>query len=165
MKAALAVIALMLAAVPARAQDLGTLCELLPVKEHFTGADYVPGVDVHGNPVVSADVKAQAADMLDVIKIPVTIDLAQQIGQPLPAGTEMQAQVAMIEVHKDSRVVYNGQELTTQVYALCGKQPFDIEAAAGEPQKVAPEPEPAPEPETKPIQEPVEDDIIWGEGY
>lgn len=155
-------------AVPAWAQSRETLCGLLPVNERFAGADYVPGVDVSGKPVVPADVTAQAPGMIDVIRIPVTIDLVQQLGQQLPAGTEMDAQVAMVEIYRDSRVVYNGQDLTPQAYALCGKQLPDIEAAAGEPQKVTPPPA-APvskgEPEPPVQEQEPEDEIIWGEGY
>ena len=163
---------IMAMAAPAWAQSRETLCGLLPVQERFAGADYVPGVDVNGKPVVPADVGAQAPGLIDVIKIPVTIDLVQQLGQQLPAGTEMNAPVAMVEILRDGRVVYNGQDLTPQAYALCGKHLPDIEAAAGEPQKVTPPaatPAPKAEAEPAPVapaqeQEP-EDDIIWGEGY
>jgi hypothetical protein len=81
-------------------------------------ATYTPGVDVNGNAVVPADLKA-AAGANDVIKIPVTIDLAKSLTQNLPAGTEMDAAVSMIEIHKDGKVMYNGQDVTQQASAVC----------------------------------------------
>jgi hypothetical protein len=95
---------------PAFAQDSQALCKLM--------ATYTPGVDVHGNAVVPADLKA-AAGANDVIKIPVTIDLAKTLSQNLPAGTEMDAAVSMIEIHKDGKVMYNGQDVTQQASAVC----------------------------------------------
>jgi len=154
----LLIVLFMLAAftLPARAGNQEALCEVLPVKENFVGADYVPGVDVNGNPVVPADVKASANDILDVVKFPVTVDLAQQLNQQLPPGTEMDAPVAMIEVHKNSTVTYNGQDMTAEVYALCDKEPFNIEAANTAPEPVTPVPGPKPA---------AKEEIIWGEGH
>ncbi len=143
----------------AMAQNSRAVCEFLPVREHFLGADYVPGVDVRGNPVVPADVRARANSFVDVIKIPVTLDLAQQVNGRLPSGLALEAGVGVLEIHKDSRVLYNGEELSGPVYAYCGKEPFNIEATLREPEPVK-SPPPA-VPETKPEQE----EIIWGEAY
>lgn len=146
------------AAFPAWAQNKAALCQFLPVKEDFVGADYVPGVDVHGNAVVPADVKEQANGYVDVIRIPVTIDLAKGLNLPLPQGTEMNAPVSMVEVYKNSRVVINGKDITNDAYTYCGKTPFNIDAATVEPEKQPPVPV------TKPAK-PVKEDIIWGQGY
>ncbi len=166
MRTVLMALALGVLAFPAYAES-GALCEFLPVKEHFMGADYVPGVDVNGKPVVPADVKAQADSYVDIIKIPITIDLAQQLTQTLPQGTEMNAQVAMVEIHKDSKVIYNGQDVSARAYEICGKTPFNIEAASGEPEKVAPAPAPvpAPAPAAPTAQESEKEEIIWGEDH
>lgn len=141
-----------------QAQVNNAMCEFLPVKEHFVGADYVPGVDVDGNPVIPADVKQQADRYLDVIKIPVNIELVRNMGLDavVPAGTEMQGNFGVVEVHKDSTVKYNGEVITTQAYAYCGKQPFDIENAIPEPDT---QPEPAAEPQE--LVEGEKEDIIW----
>ncbi len=140
------------------------LCKFLPVKEHFVSADYVPGVDVKGNPVVPADVKAQANEYVDVIRIPVTVDMAQNLTQALPQGTEMNAAVAMVEIYKNSRVMMNGQDVTSAAYNHCGKEPFDIEKASVE--KVqAPTMPAVPVTPVVPSVKPEKEEIIWGEGY
>lgn len=129
--------------ISAHAAENQALCSFLPVKEHFVGADYVPGVDVNGKVVVPADVKAQANSYLDVIKVPVDIDLVEnlQLGTVVPEGTEMIANFGMIEVYKDSKVLYNGEDISDRAYAYCGKEPFDIESAAADdaPIDVAPD--------------------------
>jgi hypothetical protein len=115
---------------PAFAQDSQALCKLM--------ATYTPGVDVHGNAVVPADLKA-AAGANDVIKIPVTIDLAKTLTQNLPAGTEMDAAVSMIEIHKDGKVMYNGQDVTQQASAVCASATApaaDAAAQAGLPGEI-----------------------------
>lgn len=145
---------------PAFAQNKEALCEFLPVKEHFVGADYVPGVDVHGNAVVPADVKAQANSYVDVIKIPVTLDLAADFADVLPQGAEMDAQLTMIEIQKDSKVLVNGNDITDRAYAYCNKEPFDIHSASVEPEQVV-----IPEPIVVPEQKPEKEEIIWGEAY
>ena len=145
------------------AQNNTALCEFLPVKEHFVGADYVPGVDVHGNAVVPADVKARSNEFVDVIRIPITADIAENlaVGLALPDNVEMDAQLGMVEIQKDSRVLVNGKDLTKEVYTYCGKEPFDIHAASAAPETIPATPA---VPETKPEQKEPED-IIWGEGY
>ncbi len=139
---------------PAWAQNKEALCQILPVKEYFTSADYIPGVDVHGNPVVAADINAKAENFIDVIKIPVTIDLAAQLNQALPVGTELDAPVGMIEIYQTGRVVFNGKDLTSEIYALCGKKPESEQPVA----------KPVPVPVIHPVKE-LEEEIIWGEGY
>ena len=163
--------ALLTLPITAQAADNQALCTFLPVQEHFTGANYVPGVDVNGKPVVSADIKAQAGNSVDVIKVPVDIDIVQNLGlgTVIPEGTEMMANFGMIEVHKDSRVVYNGEDISAQAYEYCGKEPFNIEETSieGLPEQkpvVQPKAEVQPQtldPETKPGVVEGEDDIIW----
>ena len=94
--------ALLVFPISAQGAENQALCTFLPVQEHFTDANYVPGVDVHGRPVVSADIKAQAGNSVDVIKVPVDIDIVQNLGlgTVVPEGTEMMANFGMIEVHK-----------------------------------------------------------------
>jgi hypothetical protein len=136
------------APVPAFAQDSQALCKLM--------ATYRPGVDAQGNPVVPADINA-AVSQNDVVKIPVTVDLAKSLTQNLPAGTEMDAAVSMIEIHKDGKVLYNGQDVTGRATAICGSAPAqaadaapaDLTAPVDEPAAadiVAPAPAPAPAP-------------------
>lgn len=138
------------------AQNKEALCQILPVKEYFAEADYVPGIDVNGNAVRSADLKPASGNFIDVIKIPVTIDLAEQLKQPLPVGTELNAPVGMIEIYQKGRVVFNGNDVTNEIYTLCGKESFVLEKA----EHVQEEP-------IVQSEEPAElkEEIIWGKGY
>lgn len=101
---------------PAFAQDNGlALCKL---RGQQMATAYQPGVDVRGNAVVAADVNASPSMGLDVVRIPMTVDLAQRLGS-VPAGVEMAAANGMIEIHKDGRVSFNGQDMTEVAVVLC----------------------------------------------
>lgn len=110
----------LVAAAPAYAEtatkdsDLA-LCKLR--SQHLASA-YQPGVDVKGNAVVAADVNAAPATGLDVVRIPMTVDLAQRLGS-VPAGAEMKAATGMIEIYKDGRVTFNGQDMSEVAIVLC----------------------------------------------
>lgn len=84
------------------------------------GAEYQPGVDVNGNAVAAADVNGVLQAMPDIIRIPINIDLVNYIQQTLPLGTEMDTSLGMVEIHKDGRIFYNDQDITTQTQTLCG---------------------------------------------
>lgn len=110
----------LVAAAPAYAEtatkdsDLA-LCKLR--SQHLASA-YQPGVDVKGNAVVAADVNVAPATALDVVRIPMTVDLAQRLGS-VPAGAEMKAATGMIEIYKDGRVTFNGQDMSEVAIVLC----------------------------------------------
>lgn len=172
---------------PAFAQNDLALCRLRA--QHVAAADvtYKPGVDVHGNPVVPADLNAVPNMVPDVIKIPMNIDLAQRLGN-VPAGMDMKSEMGMAEIYRDGRVMYNGQDMTQQVAVVCGAAPVVNADAATPPPPVQPAsatlpphtlgqlplaPRPATagqeQQQTSPTQKPDDpaekDDIIWGQGY
>ncbi|MCB9991415.1 MAG: hypothetical protein H6867_08555 [Rhodospirillales bacterium] len=142
----------------AQAQINQAMCSYLPSNSgaHLAGANYVPGVDVRGNAVVPADVNAQVPGSVDVIRFPVTVDMAQQLTQTLTQGTEMQAPVMMVEIHTGGGVMIDGVDVTNNAYRLCGKVPPAITEAKM--------PEPVPPENTEPAAGQKEE-IIWGEGY
>ena len=124
---------------PVWAQNDLALCKLRAQHTASPGAAYQPGVDVHGNPVMPADVNAAPSMVPDVIRIPMTVDLAQRLGT-VPAGMELKADTGMVEIHKDGKVIFNGQDFTTQSVAVCGNEvPASAQAAIA----------PATEPPTK----------------
>ncbi|MCK6418513.1 MAG: hypothetical protein L6Q57_06205, partial [Alphaproteobacteria bacterium] len=88
------------------------------VVEHQPAPDvaYQPGVDVSGNPVVSADV-VPASVQNQPIEIPITIDFAQQLN--LPQDMEMSGRVAALTVYPDGKVAYNGHMLEPTTQTLC----------------------------------------------
>ncbi len=91
-----------------------TLAEYIPQ----AGVEYQSGVDVHGNNVVPADLNAAPIEMPDIMAIPLSFDLAQRLPDP-PQGMKADASVGFLEVHKDGRIVFEGRDLTPQVYAIC----------------------------------------------
>lgn len=82
---------------------------------HVAAADvnYQPGVDVNGNAVAPADLNAQPQIRVpDVISIPVTIDLATNLGINTPFLAR--PTVGTVEVTSDGRVTFNGQPVGDQ---------------------------------------------------
>ena len=111
---------------PAQADEIETLCKNAFDQSPALGVAYVPDVDVHGNPVVPADLYERPKLIPDVILIPLTVDLAQRLGT-LPQGTEMRSQLGTLQIYDGGKVVLNGQDLSLQAQALCeGK---DVEKA------------------------------------
>jgi hypothetical protein len=104
---------------PAFAQDTAALCRLIGAGgSMLSGAAYQPGVDVHGRPVVPADVNAGIGSDTDTVKIPLSIDLAKRLH--VPRGTEMETPAGTIEIHKDGTVTSGGMDLTARSHAICG---------------------------------------------
>ena len=81
---------------------------------HMSSSDvsYTPGVDVHGNAVVPADLNAQTQIKVpDVISIPVTIDLASNLG--VTTRFLARSTVGEVKVSSDGRVTFNGQPINS----------------------------------------------------
>ena len=79
---------------------------------HVAAADvnYRPGVDVNGNAVAPANLNAQPQiRMADVISIPVTIDLATNLGIDTPFLAR--PTVGEVRITRDGRVSFNGQPI------------------------------------------------------
>ncbi|MBU0800967.1 MAG: hypothetical protein KKA05_08165 [Alphaproteobacteria bacterium] len=142
-KLALMTVAMTLISVPAMAQNDLALCKLWNTQKNASkSATYQPGVDVNGKPVVPADGGvAPVIGMPDTIRIPVTLELAQQLGAAVPAGTDLQAVAGVVGIRNDGSVTYNGQDLTAATQTLCAAipaQPVDWDAAYVPPAKGAP---------------------------
>lgn len=112
-------VAMMCAAGPAMAQNQAALCKLW-FTHKSKSAQYQPGVDVRGKPVVPADGGvAPVVSVPDLVRIPVTIELAQQLGAAIPAGMELEAVAGVVNIDGGGKVTYNGQDLSQGTYALC----------------------------------------------
>ena len=107
---------------PAYAQDLDDICS--NVVRHIPNDDvaYKPGVDVHGKPVVSADLNPSTIPVPDIIRIPLTVDALQFLDGVDTAGLLGEAQIAEIEIHNDGRVMMNGKDISTPIHAHCQEQ-------------------------------------------
>ena len=129
--------------VTARAQGGGFYppeCRLLP--DHKASADvtYKPGVDVRGKSVVPADINAAPMGLAEqTIVVPLTIDLAKRLSHHTQ-GLNLEATPGFLEIAPSGRVTYNGQDLTSQVHAVC----------AGNPQETVPPAAAAPDRQTAP---------------
>ena len=105
-----------------------------------------------------ADINSHHSAIVDVIKFPVTYDLAQKLGTQLtvPDGIEMHAPIAMAEIYMNSKVTINGKNVTKSAYELCDKQPVSVlmnDLSQSEDEA------------KKPSENTQTDDVIWGEGY
>ncbi|PZQ44076.1 MAG: hypothetical protein DI551_10890 [Micavibrio aeruginosavorus] len=131
--------ALLIFSMPAFAQDIPPECRLL--KEHAPSSDvaYQPGVDVHGKPVVPADINAAPMGLnQQTIVVPLTVDLAQRLQNQSINGLQMEGTLGFLEIGPGGKVTYNGQDLTSRVHVLCDQ-------AAGKPAP-APDGQIAPDP-------------------
>ncbi|MBK9585074.1 MAG: hypothetical protein KA099_10920 [Alphaproteobacteria bacterium] len=112
-----------LSGVHAYAEEAETISENNPCKEleqlQTGGADYVPGVDVDGNAVAPADLEQQVPAVFDPVIIPITVDLAERYGLTLPAGVELKPEVAWMEIYRDGRVLFNGEDVQGRVKTAC----------------------------------------------
>lgn len=94
-------------------------CRYVEKYKQPDGVEYQPGVDVHGKPVVPADLNSNLNGIYEGIVIPIEIDLINRYNLSAPAGAELKPVVADMTIHKDGRVDYNGHDLTEQAVALC----------------------------------------------
>lgn len=72
--------------------------------------DYEPGVDLAGKPVVEADLNKSPVQMRGVVRIPVTIDLAQYLGLPSSTANETYAVLGEL-AYENGAFTYNGEPL------------------------------------------------------
>lgn len=110
-------------------------CRLLPAHVADAGVAYTPGVDAKGRPIVPADINAAPADLgRQTMVIPLSIDMAKRIDTI--AGAKLEATQGFLEISPDGRVMFNGQDLTPQAYAVCGRTAPKLEGV--QPPEVAP---------------------------
>ncbi len=120
------VLALLLISAPVMAQDIvsvETFCRILPEYQQPAGVEYQPGVDVNGKAVAPADLNgASPIQNFETIEIPVEVDLISRFGLAPKPGVELQPYVALMSIHKNGRVDYNGQDISKQAHELCIKK-------------------------------------------
>ncbi len=80
-------------------------------------ADYKPGVDVTGKPVVEADIGGAALPVPEVIEFQLTADVAQYLDLPATPRPEGYLALGTISILPDGRVLRDGAPLETQAEA------------------------------------------------
>lgn len=117
---------------PAHAADTLPLintsdCQYLIEYQQPDDVEYKAGVDVHGKPVVEADINSSAVTMPEKFSFDVTIDMAQYLGISAPMGTEMQGKIGTITVEK-GKILFNDKPLEGDAVAalqsLCKPKPL-----------------------------------------
>lgn len=68
-------------------------------------------------PVLGPDRVSQ--DDLEKVIIPITIDMAARYGIDVPNGILLESNVGMIEIYKDGRIIYNGEDITGNIEEKC----------------------------------------------
>lgn len=119
MKYLLAITILLVSSFDAQASD--AVCRILEREARVAPANYVAGVDVNGKAVASADINAAPQIVPDVIKVPLTVDLAKRVASLTDQAGLLEAPLGMVEIHKDGAVRYNDEDWTTPMKALCGQ--------------------------------------------
>ena len=148
------------------AESASKLCDTLAQKKY--SADYVPAIDVHGRPVVPADLNASTNNQQSIIKIPVSIDLLKQIDQKvlkvlnIPDGMELDTNFGELEIHPRGKVVYNGKELSKSSANYCKNYKNEIDKPAKVKAIKTDSGDAASSKKWIPIEE---DDVIYGEAH
>ncbi len=91
-------------------------CERIQKHIAWDDVTYKPGVDVHGKPVVPADLKDNRLKLPDTITIDLSLplqDLYAPGNQPPELLKNAEVQVGKIDYHINSgKLLFNGQELS-----------------------------------------------------
>lgn len=109
--------ALLLMAFPAYAADDHAFCKSYMTEYMKKRADYVPGIDAKGNPVVPADLPPEEGGTVSILpekmEFNLTVDAAQYLGVA-PPGVEMHGNIGTITL-EGNKVFYNGEPLNQTV--------------------------------------------------
>ena len=92
-------------------EDLRQFCHFYIAHVPLPDVTYQPGVDVHGNPVVGADIDPPATVIAPRAEFALTIDLADYLGIFTPQGVRMETTGIPMRI-EDGRVLVNGQPLS-----------------------------------------------------
>lgn len=102
-------------------------CRMLVAHQPSADAEYKPGVDVKGQPVVEADLTPSPIQTVEEVTFDITVDVARYAGIGVPNGFEGVARVGTVTVDKQGRMTFNGQPLEsgeeTALRALCFEKP------------------------------------------
>ncbi len=100
-------------------------CQYLISYETPKGVEYESGVDVHGKPVMEADITPTVVKPPEKYSFDISVDVAKYIGLTTPQGVLGEAKMGTVTVEK-GRVAFNGNPLEgdaeAALKALCADQ-------------------------------------------
>lgn len=105
-----------------------SLCQAMATYRPSDDIAYTPGVDVHGKPVVEADLSPTPMVVPEKIGFDITVDIARYAGIPSVEWQEMATSVGKVEIDaKTGHMTFNGQpmegEAEAALRALCTEKP------------------------------------------
>lgn len=108
-------------------------CENFLSYQPAAGVEYEPGVDVHGKPVMEADITPSVVKPPEKYSFDITVDVARYIGLPLSQrGVQDYATIGTIKLEK-GKATFNGAPLEgdaeAALKAICAAQKEKKEAA------------------------------------
>jgi len=120
------ILAALFLAAPALAQTVvldDAACRAITAHVPDSGVEYKPGVDVHGKPVVEADLNASPVKLPETMRFTITVDTMKYAGITVPDGVEGKAAIGEVEIGPDGRMLFNGApmegEAEASLRALC----------------------------------------------
>jgi hypothetical protein len=121
--------ALVLFSLSAHADELidAQSCKYLTAYTPAPDVVYTPGVDVHGKPVVEADITSPVVEMPEKFNFDISFDAAKAVGLPVPPGTQ--------SLMKIGTIVYNKGQLTFNGTPLEGQAEANLKALCAAPEK------------------------------
>ena len=100
-------------------------CQALMAYQPSADTEYQPGVNVHGKPVMEADVTPSVIKPPDTTTFDLAVDVAKYNALPVQAGVISEAKVGTITVEK-GQVKFNGTPLEGEevatLKAICASQ-------------------------------------------
>lgn len=157
----LALLVLLIPGVAFAAPD-SAVCQVLASHQPRADVIHQPDADVNANPNTTV--------VPEIVKVPLTIDLAKRVAALEGEEVELDAPMGMVEIHQNGKVFYDGQDWTSSVMTLCGQSHVvksEMAVTLDEPQlateigseEEALAPAPPPEPEAPPAPEPVSEAV------
>lgn len=86
---------------------------------------HVPSDDVAYDPdkrpkgIASPEMGSDAFDDIDVVEIPLSVDLADRLENVDIEGLELDADLGTVKIHSDGRVTLNGRNISAPLRAFC----------------------------------------------
>lgn len=106
--------------IPAYAQNKKAFCNIYQAQRDNGGVNYREGVDAYGNPVVPADASTGQFELPEVINIPINVDLAEYLKDAKVKGLNLDANMGMMKIYPEGKVVANDKDISAQMAMYCG---------------------------------------------